>query len=247
MKVLDYILKKIEGGKKMHMTLIDPEDQKPEDSARIAREAEQAGTDAIMIGGSTVANRNMVDSAIKAIKKVVRIPVIIFPNSANVISPYADAIYFMSLLNSRDVEMVIGQQAKGAIWIKKLGLEPIPMGYIIIEPGMTVGKIGKASPIPRDKPEFAIAYALAAQYLGMKLVYLEAGSGAPKPVPPEMVQAVRKEIDVPLIVGGGIREPENASRLSRAGADIIVTGTIVEIVEDIKEELGKIVEAVKYA
>ena len=244
MKVLNYILEKVEKGK-MHMTLIDPEDQKPEESAKIAYEATKAGTDAIMIGGSTVANRKDVDATIKAIKEVVDIPVIIFPNSASVISPYADAIYFMSLLNSESVNMIIGQQVRGAPWVKKLGLEPIPMGYIIVEPGMTVGKIGRAKPIPRNNPDLAAAYALAAQYLGMKLVYLEAGSGAPEPVPPDMVRAVKKEIDIPLIVGGGIRDADKASELVKAGADVIVTGTIVEIVEDIKKELGKIIKAVK--
>ncbi len=244
MKVLDYILEKV-AKEKMHMTLIDPEDHKPEEAARIARDAELAGTDAIMIGGSTVMSREVMDEAIKAMKDVISVPIIIFPNSASVISPYADAIYFMSLLNSQDVEMVVGQQAKGAIWIKKMCLEPIPMGYIIVEPGMTVGKIGKAKPVPRDKPEIAIGYALAAQYFGMKLVYLEAGSGAPEPVPAEMVSAVKNEIDIPLIVGGGIRNPEKAEKLAKAGADVIVTGTIVEIVEDIRRELSAIVRAVK--
>ena len=245
MKVLNYIMEKFEKGEKMHMTLIDPEDQNPSEAARIAAEAEQSGTDAIMIGGSTVSERERMEETIKAIKELVSVPVIIFPNSASVISPYADAIYFMSLLNSESVEMVVGQQVRGAPWIKKLDLEPIPMGYIIIEPGMTVGKIGRAKPVPRNNPELAAAYALAAQYFGMKIVYLEAGSGAPEPVPPEMVRAVKNEIDVPLVVGGGIRDTNNAARISKAGADIIVTGTIVEIVDNVKEELGKIIRSVK--
>ncbi len=244
MKVMEYIEKKIRS-EKMHMTLIDPDDQSPEEAARIAKEAKNAGTDVIMIGGSTGITKESMDATIKEIKKSVNLPVIIFPNSASVLSPYADALYFMSLLNSESVEMVIGQQVKGAIYVKKMNLEPLPMGYIIVEPGMTVGKVGRAKLIKRSSPQDAVAYALAAQYLGMKLVYLEAGSGAPEPVPPEMVSMVKREIDIPLIVGGGIREAEKAREIARAGADIIVTGTIVELVDDIEEALGKIVSAIK--
>ena len=245
MKVLQYIEDTLKKGK-MHMTLIDPEGKDPQLSAKIAELATEAGTDAIMIGGSTGITREMMDETIKRIKERVDKPIIIFPNSAKVISPYADAIYFMSLLNSTDVDMVIGQQAKGAIYIKKIGLEPIPMGYIIVEPGMTVGRVGKAKLIKRDRPEDAVAYALAAQYLGMKFVYLEAGSGAPEPVPLDMIRLVKREIDIPLIVGGGIRDGEKAKKIAEAGADIIVTGTIVEIADDITGNLGKIISAIKY-
>ncbi len=244
MNVLEYILNRVSEGK-VHMTLIDPDDQSPEEAARIAMEAKNAGTDAIMIGGSTGITRELMDDTIKAIKAAVELPVIIFPNSANVLSPYADALYFMSLLNSQDIDMVIGQQVKGAIYVKKLGIEPIPMGYIIVEPGMTVGRVGRAKLIPRDRPDLAVAYALAAQYLGMRLVYLEAGSGAPEPVPAEMIRRVKEEIDVPLVVGGGIRTAEKARSAARAGADIIVTGTIVEEVDDIESALGEIISAIK--
>ncbi|NPA75015.1 MAG: geranylgeranylglyceryl/heptaprenylglyceryl phosphate synthase [Euryarchaeota archaeon] len=244
MKVIEYIESKVRD-EKLHMTLIDPDDQSPKESAKIAMEARNAGTDAIMIGGSTGITREIMDETIKEIKNAVELPVIIFPNSASVLSPYADALYFMSLLNSRSVDMLIGQQIKGAVYVKKLGIEPIPMGYIIVEPGMTVGRVGQAKLIPRAHPEEAVAYALAAQYFGMRLVYLEAGSGAPEPVPPEMVSMVKNEIDIPLIVGGGIRTPEKARAIARAGADIIVTGTIVEMVENIEEELGKIISAIK--
>ncbi len=244
MKVMEYIMEKLKK-EKMHMTLIDPDEQTPDKSAEIARESEKAGTDAIMIGGSTGLTRELMDETIKEIKKVVNIPVIIFPSSASILSPYADALYFLSLLNSRDREMIIGQQMKGAIFVKKLGIEPIPMGYIVVEPGMTVGKVGKVDLIPRNEPEKAVMYALAAQYLGMKLVYLEAGSGAPEPVPASMIKLVKNGIDIPLIVGGGIRKPENAREIAKAGADIIVTGTIVEISKDIEPVLSKIVEAIK--
>ncbi len=244
MKVMEYIMEKLKK-EKMHMTLIDPDEQTPDKSAEIAKEAKDAGTDAIMIGGSTGLTRELMDETISKIKEVVEIPVIIFPSSASILSPYADALYFLSLLNSRDREMIIGQQMKGAIFVKKMGIEPIPMGYIVVEPGMTVGRVGKVDLIPRNEPEKALMYALAAQYLGMKLVYLEAGSGAPEPVPPSMIKLVKREIDIPLIVGGGIRKPEDAREIVRAGADIIVTGTIVEISEKIKDALSKLIEAIK--
>jgi len=245
MKVMNYILEKLKS-EKMHMTLIDPAKQDPEKAGEIAYEAYTAGTDAIMIGGSTDLHIENVDKSVLEIKDRVDLPVILFPSGAHVISKYADAIYFMSLLNSRNPEFLIRQQVIGAPIVKKLGIEPIPMGYIIVEPGMTVGRVGEADLISRDKPEDAAAYALAAQYLGMKLVYLEAGSGAPEPVPPEMIRIVKSSIDIPLIVGGGIREYEKARNIAKAGADIIVTGTLVERVENIKEAVRKIVEAIKF-
>ncbi len=241
---MEYILKKLKD-ERLHMTLIDPAKQSPEKASKIAYEAYLAGTDAIMIGGSTDLNVENVDKTVLAIKEKIDLPIILFPSGAHVISRYADAIYFMSLLNSRSVEYLIRQQVIGAPIVKKLGLEPIPMGYIIVEPGMTVGRVGKAEVIKRDRPEDAASYALAAQYLGMKLVYLEAGSGAPEPVPPKMVKIVKENIDIPLIVGGGIREEGKAKDIARAGADIIVTGTLVEEVNNVKEAVEKIVKAIK--
>jgi phosphoglycerol geranylgeranyltransferase len=134
----------------------------------------------------------------------------------------------MSMLNSRNVKMVMGEQVMGAPIVRKLKLEPLSMGYIIVAPGMKVGEVGEADVIPRDQPKLAAAYALAAQYLGMEYVYLEAGSGAPQPVPEDMIKAVRSTITIPLLVGGGIRDAETAARAKRAGANIVVTGTVVE-------------------
>ena len=244
MKVMEYIERKVKEGK-MHMTLIDPAKQSPEKAGEIAREARDAGTDAIMIGGSTDLNVENVDATVEMIKKMVDLPIILFPSGAHVISRYADAIYFMSLLNSTSPEFLIRQQVIGAPIVKKLGIEPLPMGYIVVEPGMTVGRVGKAELIKRDEAEKAAAYALAAQYLGMRLVYLEAGSGAPEPVPPEMIRVVKESIDIPLIVGGGIRSGEKARGIVEAGADIIVTGTLVESVENVKAALEEIIQAIK--
>ncbi len=245
MKAYDYILKKVQDGK-VHMTLIDPDKQDPAEAGRMAGLAVELGSDAIMIGGSTGVDQENLDGTVKEIKENVKVPTILFPGGAHSISRYADAIYFMSILNSKSVKNVIGEQRKASTVIKKLGIEPIPMGYLIIEPGMTVGKVGEASLIPRDDPGAAMEYALAGQYLGMKLIYLEAGSGAPAPVPQEMISRVKGEIEIPLVIGGGIRNPEDAGTVARAGADIVVTGTIVEL-DKTQSILGEIIESVKSA
>ncbi len=212
----------------LHMTLIDPAKQEPSQAGSIVKEACRLGTDAIMVGGSTDVTQQNLDETVLAIKANVDVPVIYFPSGAHAISPHADAIYFMSMLNSRNLNMVMGEQVRGAPIVKMLKLEPLSMGYILVAPGMKVGEVGQADVIPRDSPKTAVAYALAAQYLGMKYVYLEAGSGAPEPVPEEMIRAVRSAIDVPLLVGGGIRDAETAARVKGAGASIVVTGTVVE-------------------
>jgi phosphoglycerol geranylgeranyltransferase len=242
MKVNDYIADRLHKGP-LHMTLLDPAKQAPEEAGRIAKQAQSFGTDAIMVGGSTDVTQQNLDETVLAIKKACSLPVIYFPSGAHAISGHCDAIYFMSMLNSRNTKMVIGEQVMGAPIIKKLGLEPISMGYIIVAPGMKVGEVGQADPIPRDNVKLACAYALAAEYMGMRLVYLEAGSGAPDQVPPEMVTAVKRTISVPLIVGGGIRKAEQALAAKKAGADIIVTGTIAE--HDDLSALESIIKAVK--
>ena len=243
MRIIDSIKEKLEY-EKLHMTLIDPDKQSAEEASRIARTAAEYGSDAIMVGGSTGVTQKKMDSTIVEIKKKTDVPVIIFPTSAGALSRYADAIYFMSLMNSKSPVFLVRQQMVGAPLIKKAGIEPISMGYIVVAPGMKVGEIGMAEPIPREKPDMAAAYALAAEFFGMSMVYLEAGSGAPEPVPASMVKAVKSEISIPLIVGGGIREPESAKRAVEAGADIIVTGTVVESMENYKR-LEDIIKAVK--
>ncbi|OPY33192.1 MAG: Geranylgeranylglyceryl phosphate synthase [Methanomassiliicoccales archaeon PtaU1.Bin124] len=242
MKVKEYIDERIPKGV-LHMTLLDPAKQDPEEAGRIAKQAQSFGSDAIMVGGSTDVTQKNLDETVLAIKKMCSLPVIYFPSGAHAISPYCDAIYFMSMLNSRNVKMVIGEQVAGSLIIKKINLEPIAMGYIIVAPGMKVGEVGQADPIPRDDLKLASAYALAAEYMGMKLVYLEAGSGAPEPVSSEMIAAVKKTISVPLIIGGGIRKPEQALAVKRAGANIIVTGTIAE--NDDLSSLAAIIKAIK--
>ena len=229
---------------RLHMTLLDPDKQSAEEAGRLAAGAAKSGSDAIMIGGSTGVTQEKVDGTVLAIKAAVNIPTILFPASAANLSRHADALYFMSLLNSRDPRLIVGEQRRAAPLVKRWGLETIPMAYLVVEPGMRAGEVGRADPIPRSRPGDAVEYALAAQMLGMRLVYLEAGSGAPEPVPAAMIRAVRGALDIPLIVGGGIRTPEAAGGVARAGADIVVTGTVVERAKD-GEALRRIIEAVK--
>jgi len=228
----------------LHMTLLDPDKQTPDEAGPMAAHASKAGTDAIMVGGSTGVTQDKVDETVLAIKGAARVPVILFPASAANLSPHADAIYFMSLLNSREPRFIVGEQRIAAGVIRAWGLETIPMAYLVVEPGMRAGQVGHADLLPRTNPTLAVQYALAAQMLGMKLVYLEAGSGAPEPVPAGLVRAVKAAVDIPVVAGGGVRSPAAAAALAHAGADVVVTGTIVEIAKD-GSALGRIVEAVK--
>lgn len=227
-QVEKYLKKKIREDGGIHLTLIDPEKVPPKTAAETARRAEKAKTAAIMVGGSTVTSTKQLEDTVKAVKKAVEIPVILFPNNITGICPKADAIWFMSLLNSCDPYFIFGAHVLGAPLVRKLDLEPIPLGYIIVGEGGMASIVGRAFPIPSDRPELAAAHALAAEYLGMRFVYLEAGSGVKSPVPPSMIQKVKSTIKVPLIVGGGIRTTRQAKEAVGAGADAIVTGNITE-------------------
>jgi phosphoglycerol geranylgeranyltransferase len=244
MKVWDYLSRRLEKGVKLHMTLFDPEKISPPRAGELAEIADRAGTCAIMVGGSTGSSEK-VDETVKGIKRKVNLPVILFPSSASSLSRYVDAVYFMSLLNSKSMRYVVGEQLKGISYIKRYGIEPIPMGYIVVEPGEKVGEVGRVKLIPRNKAGKAVNYGLLAQYMGMKLVYLEAGSGASKPIPVGMIRKVKKSINIPLVIGGGIRSPRIAQEVVKAGADIIVTGTLIERESEIEVILREIIEAIK--
>jgi phosphoglycerol geranylgeranyltransferase len=211
------------------LALLDPDRRTPSALAKYAREIEAAGADGFLIGSSLMVSSSF-ERAVRAVKKAVKAPVIIFPNGYGMLSSAADAVLFMSLLSGRNPNLLIDEQVKAAPLIKSLKLEPIPTGYILIESGnlTSVCYLSNTMPIPRDKPDIAKAHALAAQYLGMKLVYLEAGSGAAKPVPPETVREVGKYIELPIVVGGGITDPSYARKIAAAGASFIVVGNILE-------------------
>ncbi|MGI0132520.1 MAG: geranylgeranylglyceryl/heptaprenylglyceryl phosphate synthase [Thermoplasmata archaeon] len=212
----------------LHFTLIDPDKSGGPRAGEIARGAVDLGSDVILLGGSTGISREGMGAAARAVKEAVPAPVIIFPEGPSSLTPDADAVLFMSLLNSRNLDLLIRAHARSAVAIRSMGLETLSLGYLVIAPGMRVGEVGQVDPVARDDLAQAQGYALAAELLGMGLVYLEAGSGAPSPVPSAMVRAVRSVLKVPLIVGGGIRSGSDARALLDAGAQILVTGTVTE-------------------
>lgn len=229
-----------------HLTLIDPDSQSPSEAGTMARAAAKGGTDAIMVGGSVGAAGILLHETVREIRELTDLPVILFPSSVAGLCENADAVFFMSLLNSRSPAYIVENQALGAPLILRYGLEPIPMAYIIIEPGGTVGFVGDARLIPRRKPELAAAYALSAKFMGMRMVYLEAGSGADSPVPANMVALVKKLLgDVLLIVGGGVRSGAAAAELVAAGADLIVTGTGVEKSQDVTSFVSELTKSIR--
>ncbi len=222
------LLKNIDKNGCIHLALVDPE-KSGKSLTATCRSLQELGTTAVMVGGSTVASSQELDKTIKTIKDSCSLPTILFPNGVSGITRFADAIFFMSLLNSSQTHYITGAQALGAPVVKRFKLEPIPLGYILVGDSSTaVSSVSRADLIPYSKPEVAASYALAAQYLGMHFVYLEAGSGASKPVDSSMVKRVSSDLDIPLIVGGGIRTPEQAQDLASAGASAIVTGTVLE-------------------
>lgn len=228
----------------MHMSLLDPEGLSPEAAADIAKRVQAAGTDAFMIGGSTGVTSKNLEEVTVAVKKATGLPVIYFPSDPSAFTDEVDGMFFMSIVNSTDPNYIIGYHAMVSPFVKELGLECISMAYIIVEPGMTVARVSKAKCVERDDLALAAGYALAAEYMGFKLIYLEAGSGADKPVPPEMIRAVKEAVKIPVIVGGGIRTPEAATAARNAGADAIVTGTFVENCKD-DTILNSVVHAAK--
>ncbi len=232
--------------------VIDPPDHTPEQVKEIAKAADRAGVTAFSVGGSLGAQGKILDDCIAAIKSVSEKPVILFPGNIATLSPQADAVYFMSLFNSSDPYYISGAQVAAAYPVAKMKLETIGTAYLVYEPGQAVGWVGSAKLLPRNIPYLGAVNALAAQMLGMQLIILESGSGAPTCVPPECIGAVRKMVHLPIVVAGGVRTPEDVYRCISAGADIVHVGTsIAKAAEgDIKkaEKLMKeLVDAAKKA
>ncbi|MEM2025510.1 MAG: geranylgeranylglyceryl/heptaprenylglyceryl phosphate synthase [Desulfurococcaceae archaeon] len=241
-RVHGYITSRISGGGKLHLTLVDPE--KSSDIERLERISESmvaAGTDGFLVGGSLAVAPEEADLIVKALKKH-NLPVVIFPGNINCLTPRADAVLFMVLMNSVEPYYLMQVQVLAAPLIAKYNLEALPTGYIVVGQDTAVAHVGRTYPIPRSKPEIVSAYAMAAEMLGFKYIYLEAGSGAHQPIPLEFPLAVKKYTKLITIVGGGIRSPDVAEKLAKSGADIIVTGTIVE--RD-PELAAKVIKALK--
>lgn len=224
--------------------LIDSEVSKLESSRKLAQDVEKIGVSAILIGGSSATDQIEMAEVVKGIKKGIKIPIILFPGNVTGVVPDADAILFSSLMNSENPYFITQAQALGAPSVLKFGLEPLPTAYLVIGDGTSAWFVGSARGIPFEKPKIAAAYALAAQFLGMRFVYLEAGSGAKSSVTPEMVKTVRKAFNGFLIVGGGIRDIKTATDLVKAGADALVIGTFLEKGGSV-EKLAEIAKAIQ--
>lgn len=216
-------------GKKSFAVLIDPDKVDANSIQALVNLAVAANVDFFFVGGSLVISSHL-DECIQQIKASCHIPVILFPGSPSQVSKYADALLYLSLISGRNPELLIGQHVISAPFVKKSGLEIMPTGYMVIDGGAptTVSYISNASPIPADKSEIAMCTAMAGEMLGMKLIYMDAGSGAKRPITETMIENVAKHIEIPLIVGGGITEPEKAYLNCKAGADIIVVGNAIE-------------------
>lgn len=249
-KVWKYITEKLESDGALHFTLLDPDPLSTniDEVVELAKISEKSGSDAIMIGGSTIFG--YIDESVKAMTDAVDIPTILFPGNITGVSAHADAMFFMSLLNSTNPYWIIGAQALGAPGIKMSEIETISMAYLMVEPGKTASWVGDAKPFPRDKPKIPLMYALAAELIGFKLIYLEAGSGADGGgVPSPMISMITQFADTPVITGGGFNSVEDVVRGVEAGASIIVQGTYVEkfALKDKGEGLTKRVDALKAA
>ena len=228
-KVESYLLDKIARNGAIHLSLIDPQNISPDKACELATNLQKIGTSAIMVGGSTVVSQRELDDIIKSIKNNSSLPIILFPNGVAGISEYADAIFFSSLMNSINPYYITGAQALGAPLVKRYDLEVLPMAYLIVGSSTgAAGFVGQALPIPSDKPELGSMYALAAEYLGMRFVYLEAGSGSKVPVSSDMISLVRNSVGIKVIVGGGIKTTQHAQEIVEAGADMLITGTLIE-------------------
>ncbi len=223
------LLKRKKNGQKSFAVLIDPDKTDAKKTDEITRLAVDAKVDYLLVGGSLVIS-NHLDEVVQQIKKNCDIPVILFPGTPSQVSRYADGLLYLSLISGRNPELLIGQHVISAPFVKQSGLEIISTGYMVIDGGAptTVSYISNASPVPADKNEIAMCTAMAGEMLGMKLIYMDAGSGARRPVSEEMVAMVSSCIEIPLVVGGGIKNPEKAYLNCKAGADVTVVGNAIE-------------------
>jgi putative glycerol-1-phosphate prenyltransferase len=231
-------------GKKSFAVLVDPDKTRIDQVGELIEKCVSAEVDFLLVGGSLVVSTHL-EELVLSIKAQTKIPVILFPGSPSQVTPAADALLYLSLISGRNPELLIGQHVISAPLVKKSGLEIISTGYMVVDGGLptTVSYISNANPLPSNKNEIAVCTALAGEMLGMKLIYLDAGSGALMPIPTEMIKAVSEQISIPLIVGGGITTPEKAAANCRAGADLIVVGNAIEKDTDLILSMSQAVHA----
>jgi putative glycerol-1-phosphate prenyltransferase len=232
-------------GKKSFAVLIDPDKVNDQTVAELIELSVSSKVDYFFVGGSLVVS-NYLDQCLQLIKKSCSIPTVLFPGSPSQVSKYADALLYLSLISGRNAELLIGQHVVSAPMVKKSGLEVMSTGYMVVDGGAqtTVSYISNSSPLPSDKSEIAVCTALAGEMLGMKLIYMDAGSGAKNPISETMITKVAQSISVPLIVGGGIVDPEKAYLNCKAGADVIVVGNAIEKDSSLIREMAAAVHSV---
>jgi len=230
-------------GKKLFAILIDPDKQKNSDLLLIIKNANKSKVNYFFVGGSLLINDNLND-CIKTIKENSKIPVILFPGNAMQINPKADGILFLSLISGRNPDLLIGKQVISAPILKQTELEIISTGYMLVDSGKptTASYMSNTVPIPREKNAIATSTAIAGQYLGMKLIYMDGGSGAEYPITNEMIKQVSNSIDIPLIVGGGICNAKKAIENCKSGADLIVVGNAIEKDYKLIKEISKAIQ-----
>lgn len=232
-------------GKKSFAVLIDPDKVNDQTVAELIELSVFSKVDYFFVGGSLVVS-NYLDQCLQLIKKSCSIPTVLFPGSPSQVSKYADALLYLSLISGRNAELLIGQHVVSAPMVKKSGLEVMSTGYMVVDGGAqtTVSYISNSSPLPSDKSEIAVCTAIAGEMLGMKLIYMDAGSGAKNPISETMITKVAQSISVPLIVGGGIVDPEKAYLNCKAGADVIVVGNAIEKDSSLIREMAAAVHSV---
>ena len=232
-------------GKKSFAVLIDPDKVNDQTVAELIELSVSSKVDYFFVGGSLVVS-NYLDQCLQLIKKSCSIPTVLLPGSPSQVSKYADALLYLSLISGRNAELLIGQHVVSAPMVKKSGLEVMSTGYMVVDGGAqtTVSYISNSSPLPSDKSEIAVCTALAGEMLGMKLIYMDAGSGAKNPISETMITKVAQSISVPLIVGGGIIDPEKAYLNCKAGADVIVVGNAIEKDSSLIREMAAAVHSV---
>ncbi len=242
--IYNQIIQKKSQGKKLFALLIDPDKINNDGLSQILGKAEDSKVDFLFIGGSLVVTTK-IDEIVMHIKKETSIPLVVFPGSPSQISRYADGLLYLSLISGRNPELLIGQHVSSAPLVRKSGLEVISTGYILIDGGSTtsISYISNTIPIPPDKNDIAVCTAMAGEMLGMKTIYMDAGSGAKTPITESMIKAVASQIKIPLIIGGGIREPEKAYLNCKAGADMIVVGNAIEKDSGLIKEMASAIKA----
>lgn len=232
-KVEKHIYESLEKKGALFFMVVDPVDyDTPDKAVKTAVQVAEGGADAILMGGSIGAQGELLDYVTREVKQKVNVPVVLFPGNIATLTKYADAVYFMSLLNARNTYWITHAQMLSAPLVKQMKIEPLPIGYVVVAPGGTVGWVGDANLVPREKEKIAAALAMAGEFLGNRFILTDVGSNPKQmgfgPVPPKMISAVKKAITVPYIVAGGVHSGDDLKTTVQAGADIVQIGTAIE-------------------